>query len=579
MISFTLNGQEVSVEDDNLSLLDALREELGCRSVKDGCSPQGQCGCCTVWIDGAPRVSCVTALRRVRGRFVTTVEGLDPDLRERWSEALCAKGASQCGYCTPGILMRLASLEFRKSHVDEPSIRSALGAHLCRCTGWQTIVEAANSLLCIEGESLDLGAGDLGAGDLGASIENSDLMKAWRAQLEGPTFQSSSPKVVLGDGGFADDTSPPGTPIAMFDQVGSFSIYPSISASRRGSSKVQGRNSTIPLRCPLQTPQGEWDIVLSTTWVEPSYLEPDASWCDPKGVPASPLANGGAFGGKRLSPVPEQARFAAFRTGSRVKVLWSREDVVRYGPKRPPISIGINVDGRGIVRVGCTPNSTGSNEVVRRIQAIFPDVVVEKVTIPGPPTSSDIRGAGWAEAMAVSEAIRAMKEGRVPRGDDFRTATAELIDPGGGRARVTLHVPASEAAEGPPSLAGSPSTTISVEVWAGELLDPVTLRSYCIGAVHQALGLVWSEGIAVDDSGEIHDLTMRSFGILSAQAMPHVEVTLHASDLWPMPGSNAVYAATLAAAWIADGLPPMWPTRRSVRSVQTGSSSHDGRTQ
>ncbi len=111
---------------------------------------------------------------------------------------------------------------------------------------------------------------------------------------------------------------------------------------------------------------------------------------------------------------------------------------------------------------------------------------------------------------------------------------------------------------------------VRVEVWAGEVLCEVTLRSYVLGAVHQALGLVWSEGIAVDDEGAPLDLTIRSFGILSARDMPEVEVVCHPGDLWPVNGSDAVFAATLAAAWQLDGTPPAWPTRR--RSGATGPS-------
>ncbi len=99
-------------------------------------------------------------------------------------------------------------------------------------------------------------------------------------------------------------------------------------------------------------------------------------------------------------------------------------------------------------------------------------------------------------------------------------------------------------------------------MWAGELLDPVTLRSYALGAVHQALGLVWSEGIAVDAAGEPLDLTIRSFGILTAREMPEVDVVLHAEDRWPVNGSDAVFAATAAAAWMAEGGAARWPTRR-----------------
>ncbi len=96
------------------------------------------------------------------------------------------------------------------------------------------------------------------------------------------------------------------------------------------------------------------------------------------------------------------------------------------------------------------------------------------------------------------------------------------------------------------------------------MLCPVTLRSYVLGAVHQALGMVWSEGVAVDDAGEPVDLTIRSFGILAARDMPEVVIKLHEDDGWPVNGSDAVFVATLAAAWIAEGLPPAWPTRRAV---------------
>ncbi len=101
-------------------------------------------------------------------------------------------------------------------------------------------------------------------------------------------------------------------------------------------------------------------------------------------------------------------------------------------------------------------------------------------------------------------------------------------------------------------------------MWAGEVLCPVTLRSYALGAVHQALGMVWSEGIAVDEAGVPVDLTIRSFGILSARDMPDVTIRLHEEDGWPANGSDAVFVATLAAAWVAEGLPGRWPTRRDA---------------
>src|SRR5688572_17844633 len=86
-VSFTLNGSAVEAPIGG-SLLDTLREHLGVTSAKDGCSPQGQCGCCTVWVDGQPRVACVTPVGRVAGRAVTTLEGLDD--ADRWADSFCA---------------------------------------------------------------------------------------------------------------------------------------------------------------------------------------------------------------------------------------------------------------------------------------------------------------------------------------------------------------------------------------------------------------------------------------------------------------------------------------------------------
>jgi aerobic-type carbon monoxide dehydrogenase small subunit (CoxS/CutS family) len=111
LIAFVLNGAPVEVDADverGESLLNVLRERLGIVSAKDGCAPQGQCGCCTVLVDGEPRVACVTPAARVEGRAVTTIEGLDPTERDRAAAAFVAAGGSQCGFCTPGIVMRFA---------------------------------------------------------------------------------------------------------------------------------------------------------------------------------------------------------------------------------------------------------------------------------------------------------------------------------------------------------------------------------------------------------------------------------------------------------------------------------------
>src|SRR5689334_12629398 len=103
---FVLNGAPVHVDGDHPHLLSALREELGALSAKDGCSPSGQCGCCTVLVNGKAVVSCNLALDRVVGAEVTTLEGIDAEQRERMAAAFASTGALQCGFCTPGILVR-----------------------------------------------------------------------------------------------------------------------------------------------------------------------------------------------------------------------------------------------------------------------------------------------------------------------------------------------------------------------------------------------------------------------------------------------------------------------------------------
>ncbi|MGA7418984.1 MAG: hypothetical protein WBW80_13390, partial [Acidimicrobiales bacterium] len=128
-----------------------------------------------------------------------------------------------------------------------------------------------------------------------------------------------------------------------------------------------------------------------------------------------------------------------------------------------------------------------------------------------------------------------------------RDVPVEVVAPDGGRAVVTY---------------GSDGT-VSVGVAAGDVLDEVTLRSYCIGAVHQALGWVRSEGIAVDADGSVHDLTIRSFGIIPARSVPSITVVIEGdAGAEPVNGSDAVFAAAAAACWLADGLSPTWPTRR-----------------
>jgi len=528
-VDLVVDGVAVSVPDPGISLLAALRGPLGNRAPKTGCNPQGQCGCCTVLVDGAARVACVSPLKRMAGRSITTVDGLDPEVRAAWAEALLATGGSQCGACTPGIVERLEGLRRKGVGPDDTAaVHTALAAHLCRCTGWQTIVEAWRIV------ATDTVA-DAAARNAGRDLEAA----ARRASIEGRSVQRVSTEVVLGRAGFAEDTAPRDALVAVPDGTGGWAFGPTLPAARAAAGKVQGRHGTAAVTPPLSSPDGDWALTLRTSWVEPAYLETDASWCEPGGEPATPLANGGAFGGKVDSIVGDTARRLADEHGRVVRVVLSREDVVRTGPKRPPIAAGVRADGTGVVRVVRTPG------IAEAIGRVAPALVVEEFDVPGPPTSTSIRAAGTAEAHVLLAALAA----RRAHVDGTPFPRAATVTTGEG-ATATV--------------AFDDDGVVRVDLSCGAVLDEVVLRSYVIGAVHMALGWVTSEGIAVGADGTVHDLTIRSFGVLRAADMPPVEVVLHDGDGEPVNGSDAVFAATAAAAWSAQGWPPDWPTGQPV---------------
>jgi CO/xanthine dehydrogenase Mo-binding subunit/aerobic-type carbon monoxide dehydrogenase small subunit (CoxS/CutS family) len=142
-ITFNLNGKPVTVPyEPGMHFLEVLREECGIVSVKDGCAPEGTCGCCLVMIDGAPALSCRRKPEQIHGHDVVTVEGLPADTRRVLSEAFVLEGGVQCGFCIPGILVRAAALMQQGRATDRPTVAKALDGHLCRCTGYGRILDS-----------------------------------------------------------------------------------------------------------------------------------------------------------------------------------------------------------------------------------------------------------------------------------------------------------------------------------------------------------------------------------------------------------------------------------------------------
>ncbi|HEY3687495.1 MAG TPA: (2Fe-2S)-binding protein [Streptosporangiaceae bacterium] len=154
-VNMTVNGEERTADDvwPGESLLYVLRERLGLPGAKNACE-QGECGSCTVYLDGRPACACLVAAGQAEGRAVVTVEGLggdpaedaDPVRLSAVQEAFVAAGAVQCGFCTPGLVVAAHDLIARTDGIPaDTEIREALSGNLCRCTGYEKIIEAVRT--------------------------------------------------------------------------------------------------------------------------------------------------------------------------------------------------------------------------------------------------------------------------------------------------------------------------------------------------------------------------------------------------------------------------------------------------
>ena len=155
-IQLSVNGQQVQVfVGGSETLLDCLRNQLGLTGTKKGCD-QGDCGACTVLVDGTPVNSCITLALEADGKDITTIEGLAQEGGlHPLQEAFISHNAVQCGFCTPGMILTAAALLKENPHPSEREIRHYLQGNLCRCTGYSKIVQAVQA--AAQGPSGDLG--------------------------------------------------------------------------------------------------------------------------------------------------------------------------------------------------------------------------------------------------------------------------------------------------------------------------------------------------------------------------------------------------------------------------------------
>ena len=187
-VVLTVNGRQHHVRGDHPHLLSALREELDITSPKDGCAPSGQCGCCTVLLDGKAVIACQTSLTRAADKAIVTLEGLPDEERDTYANAFAAVGGLQCGFCIPGIVIRAkAQIDKKGADLEPHDMARHLGAHLCRCTGYVKILDAIDSVA--KGKQLPVELGrEVGAN--GVKYEAREL--------------------ALGDRGYVDDLRVPG---------------------------------------------------------------------------------------------------------------------------------------------------------------------------------------------------------------------------------------------------------------------------------------------------------------------------------------------------------------------------------
>lgn len=143
LIKLTVNDREIEIAvEPNMTLTDLIRYELGLTGTKKGCET-GDCGACTIILDGIPVNSCLVLAVQANGCTVETIEGLESENGlHPVQDAFVEKGAIQCGFCSPGMIMSAKNLLDKQPHPTEADIRAAISGNLCRCTGYQKIIEA-----------------------------------------------------------------------------------------------------------------------------------------------------------------------------------------------------------------------------------------------------------------------------------------------------------------------------------------------------------------------------------------------------------------------------------------------------
>jgi xanthine dehydrogenase molybdenum-binding subunit len=243
-IEFELNGQPTSVDArEGESLLETLRNRCEILSPKDGCQPQGQCGCCLVLIDGLPKVSCVVPAAKVEGKEVLTLEGLAEEERQLIAEAFVAAAGLQCGYCIPGFALQTKRLLDQNPSPSREQIARALNGHLCRCTGYIKILDAVELIAAAK------------RGEATPQIDTDGGVGASLARFEGA-------EMVLGDRPYIDDMKRKG----LLEGAVLLSPHARARALSIDTSKAKALPGVVAVATANDVPGDRWVGLLYPDW-------------------------------------------------------------------------------------------------------------------------------------------------------------------------------------------------------------------------------------------------------------------------------------------------------------------------
>jgi len=243
-VELTLNGRTVVAEPrEGQSLLELLRDDFGLRTMKDGCAPEGSCGACTVLVDGKAVVSCAQKATRVAGKSVVTQEGLPEERRKVWADSFVAAGASQCGFCSPGIVMKAEALLAKSPEPTREQIAHALLGNVCRCTGYAKILDA------VELASAAIGGEPRVKTNEGAGVG-----------ARAPRYQGE--ELALGDKPFVADLVEPG----MLHGALRFSDHPRARVVRVDTSRAEAHPGVVAVVTAADVPGERTQGSLTKDW-------------------------------------------------------------------------------------------------------------------------------------------------------------------------------------------------------------------------------------------------------------------------------------------------------------------------